>query len=265
MNTLQTMSCIIVSHKEIRLVLPLAQVKRIVIVPEVLPMPRMPAFARGVISMGGRVIPLLDLGKLLNEPAYHDDMESLISLLHEREEDHKKWLAELEQSLIERRPFRLSRDPRHCAFGKWYDSFKTNDKKLQAVLKKFKAPHIRIHAIADEALAIAKGGDYEGALALIERTRDFELHTLIDMFDITRLIIRDRHRRLAVILEHKGDQLALSIDAVEAYETIDERAIQERGTNLANLSTDLITGIWRGEEGARDCLVLDVRRLFAEK
>jgi hypothetical protein len=87
------------------------------ILPEIMHLPRMPAYIRGLINVNGKAIPLLDLRLLLNLPSFQDEIDSLISLLPDRERDHKNWLAELELSIRENRSFDHPRDPRLCAFG----------------------------------------------------------------------------------------------------------------------------------------------------
>ena len=60
-------------------------------------------------------------------------------------------LARRTRSLVkENGKFTLARDPHQCAFGKWFDNFKTDNIAVSEVLKKFDAPHKRIHALADE-------------------------------------------------------------------------------------------------------------------
>jgi chemotaxis signal transduction protein len=263
MRDQQPSSYLIVRQHEMLFALSFGFVKRILIPREILPLPEMPPFVRGLIHTGGKAIPLLDLSLLLDQSEYQEEIESLVSLLHEREEDHRTWLAELELSIREKRPFRLSRNPHRCAFGIWYDSFNADDRHLMAALEKFKAPHNRIHAIAEEALDLAEKGDHQAALEIIEKARDSELHTLIDMFDITRIIIRDRRHRLAVILSQDENELALYVDAVEGLERFDESAFSEPDDLPGRLETCLVSRILQRKEDVKPYYLFEVERLFA--
>jgi chemotaxis signal transduction protein len=240
-------------------------VRQIIILPEVMRLPRMPASARGLINIRGKVIPLLDLRHLLNMPGFQDEIDSLIALLRDREIDHRNWLDELESCIREGLPFGLPRDPRLCAFGKWYYSYKAENIDLMIALKRFEEPHRRIHAIADEALALAEKGDHESAYALIEKTRSCELNCMIDLFELSRMIVRDKHRELAIILAHHGETIALSVDSVESLENIDEECLDDLGNMSAHLGTDLFPRAGRREKGARFYYILDVGRLFLKK
>jgi purine-binding chemotaxis protein CheW len=93
--------------------------------PEVTPIPRAPEYIRGVINLRGEVITLVDLRLRLGLPSSKVEKEELIRLLEQREQDHKNWLGELESSVREKRSFHLTTDPHACAFGRWYDNFKT--------------------------------------------------------------------------------------------------------------------------------------------
>ncbi len=103
-------------------------------IPKLTAMPRVPEFVRGVVNLRGRVLPVLDLRMKLGMPRLSDEHEALFQMLKDREQDHKNWIAELESSVEERRPFKLQTDPHLCAFGKWYDMFSHPSRLVAAFL-----------------------------------------------------------------------------------------------------------------------------------
>jgi purine-binding chemotaxis protein CheW len=70
------------------------------------------------------------------------------AMMQLREQDHRKWLLELEASVQEHRSFLMTTDPHKCAFGKWYDNYHADNAWLAALLKKVDGPHRQIHAVA---------------------------------------------------------------------------------------------------------------------
>ena len=137
--------------------IPAACVQSMVLMPPVTVLPSRPPALRGVINLRGQVIPLLDLRLQLAMPSYPQEMDELAQLLQAREQDHIHWLAELQASVKERRPFTLARDPHQCKFGKWYDTYRPLNQSVAvlSVWRCFDRPHRRIHAIADTVCRLA--------------------------------------------------------------------------------------------------------------
>lgn len=115
--------------------------------PEVRSVPQAAAAVRGLILLRNTTLPLVDLRTLFGLPTMASEAQAFVSMFEQREEDHRRWLNELESSVRENRPFTLTTDPYACAFGRWYDTFKTSNLLLEAVLNRFDGPHKRIHAL----------------------------------------------------------------------------------------------------------------------
>ena len=122
-------------------------VREMVAMTKVVTVPRAPHYIRGVINLRGQVIPVIDLRLRMGMTSLVDEAEDLIALLDQREQDHKNWIAELESSVRERREFKLATDPHKCAFGKWYDNYKSDNRVLANCLTKFDEPHQKINVI----------------------------------------------------------------------------------------------------------------------
>lgn len=150
-------------------------VREMVAMPKVVPVPQTPDYIRGVINLRDQVIPVMDLRLRMGMTSLVDETEDLIKLLDQREQDHKNWIAELESSVREQRGFKLATDPHKCAFGKWYDNFKTENRILAGCLRKFDAPHQKIHAIAVNVK------DNECIAGVGKRGQDNELVQLLDV------------------------------------------------------------------------------------
>lgn len=236
--------------------------QEMLVVPGITPVPRSPTHVRGVINLRGKVITLLDLRLRLGMPSSRDDVENLVKLLEQREEDHRKWLAELEASVKDNRTFRLTTDPHACAFGKWYDGFHTDDLKLGAILMAFDHPHKQIHAIGQETRQLVDRGEHEKALALIERTRHGALAKMITLFEQARHMIRKQQMEIAIVLEQSGQNLAITVDNVLAVEPLAAGSVQELPSTASVEYSGLVSWLGQRQEGGASVLVLDLTRLW---
>lgn len=215
-------------------------IREIVILPNVVAVPGVPADVRGVINLRGKVIQLVDLRMRLGMPSAKAETDDLIQLLHDREQDHRNWLTALEASVTEHKPFTMAKDPHACKFGMWYDTYKTDDNLLKMVLKKMDEPHKLIHASADAVLQLVEQGKRDEAMRLLEVRKTETFAGLHRLFDEARTMLRDHNRELAVVLYRGERRVAVSVDRVESVERIPEDSIET------------VSGESVGQGGSRD-------------
>ncbi len=202
-----------------------SQVKTMLETPEITPVPHTPHYVRGLIKLRGQSLPLVDLRRRLGLVSAADNLLSFTTMLKQREQDHLNWLSELEASVREKRSFDLTTDPHQCAFGKWYDSFETNNETLQRLMQQFDRPHRAIHAVAQKVASAVEDNDFETAHAIIEKTRENELAEMIKLFsDLTRASTAEA-RETTLVVETEDFTYAVAVDKITTVETIDEDAL----------------------------------------
>lgn len=162
----------------------------------------------------GRPWAYVSLWDRLGVASTYEPFAELHHMLRQRRQDHIDWLAALEQSITAGVPFTKARDPRACAFGRWYYSFQTEVSLLTLSLTSFNTPHVRIHALAEVLLAQAAAGDLRGAQRRLEEARSTILRDLLQMFDVALGVASALQRRVAVVVEHRGWGCALGVDQV---------------------------------------------------
>lgn len=237
-------------------------VREMVPLQRVTPIPKAPPHIRGIINLRGKTMPAVDLRVLFGLPSLQEESQDLVKLMNQREQDHKNWLNELEASVRETREFKLATDPHKCAFGKWYDTFKTDNSLLSSVLHKFDAPHKAIHGIAEHVLAANKRGDSEEAHAIIERTRSRELSAMLDLFEQLRQMVVELQRELALVLEVSGIMFAATVDSVESVESLGNTVI-EAPEMAGGAGQDIITRIGRRTKNNTLVLIPAIERVMA--
>ena len=247
--------------------MPVRWVREMVPMPQVTKMPKLPPHVRGVINLRGQVMPLVDLRVRLGMISCHEESQILIDMFEAREEEHRQWLAELENSVKEKRKFNLATDPHECAFGKWYYAYDEHTStnrcmNLDSMLRKFEDPHERIHAVAEHVLALAQEEDFTRAQSFIEHARATALAEMIEVFAEAKSFVVEQRRELAMVLGEKGARVALSVDLVEAVEMVAPDQTQEV-SHIGLVAKDpIISGVGRRAKEDNLVLMLDVAEFF---
>ncbi|NVK26351.1 MAG: CZB domain-containing protein [Gammaproteobacteria bacterium] len=182
----------------------------------------------GVINYQKVPTPIYDLTRILEGSSAQQQMSDLIDLLHEREKDHVEWLNALQSSIETGTEFTKARDPHQCAFGKWYDSFKSENEDLKHILQKFDEPHKVIHSLADKLLKMAATEGKEQALKVLNQQRKSTLRLLLNLFSAAREAVSSSYKPVIVYTTLNGatPSLGFLVDSVDDALTIDESDIQ---------------------------------------
>jgi purine-binding chemotaxis protein CheW len=230
------------------------------------PIHRPPGLApheRGVTRRRDMALPALDLRVYLGLASAVVEVEELIQLLHDREKDHRDWLDDLDASVVESRPFTRATDAHQCAFGRWYDGFRTENAVLRSELSRIEQPHTRIHALAAEVSALLEQGDARGARERIEHARGGALAECVRAFEAIRTAVRQEHREIGVIVEFARSRRVLIVDSAEAVADVEPFAEGDDPVARGDLRLPLVRqlGRWKGSE--RPVLLLDLQSFRA--
>jgi|Deesub1362A_J573_1020465.scaffolds.fasta_scaffold02319_4 purine-binding chemotaxis protein CheW len=246
--------------------LPATEVQEMLAMPKVTPVPKASAFMRGVINLRGTVMPLIDLRQRLNLASALEDLNSLLETITAREEDLRRWAHELETALRQDQEFSLPLDPHQCAFGRWYDAFQTDNLELSGVILKLERPHKRLHALGRQALELKAQGEEERALALLEEEVQARLLPYLqELFEDLRRAIRRTHREIALVVEVRGELLALAVDQVEAVEALPAETIEEVSHTFGGQDDHLVTKLARRRDTKETVLILDLSVLLNQE
>lgn len=255
---------IVVRLQEQLFAVPSATVMEMLAMPEMRSVPRVPSHIRGVMNLRGRVMPLVDLRLRLGIESSASEGRTLMDTIRAREEDHRRWVSELDASVRERREFKLATDPHKCAFGRWYDTYRTSSISLAAVLKKLADPHGAIHAAGAEVVQHMAHQRWDEAAKLVDRVRSFDLPHMLKLFADLRTAIQDSHRETAVVLEGGGTVYAVSVDAVESVEQLKPGTIEPVPAAAAS-SDGLISAVARRLKNDGIVMLLDTDRVLDEQ
>lgn len=223
---------------------------------KIIPIPTYPIEIRGVVNFRNSIIELIDSRVLFNEKSIDEDIRGFNETMDCMKEAHLEWIQTLEDCILNGKEFTLSTDPHKCAFGKWYDNYKTNDSILLFELAKFDKPHKAIHQIGIDCVEMKKRGNEEGAIALIKATKDTALQQMINLFGSTKEAYANSRREILVVLgKNEQNAISISVDEIAAIEylyEIDNSLIKDTSTNA-----EYITSIGKRKDGSVVYLIND--------
>lgn len=237
-------------------------VREMLMIPDVVRVPNMPDYIRGVINLRGRVMPLVDLRKRLGMASATDEVEGFCNLMTQREQDHRKWLAELEASVQEHREFKLATDPHKCAFGKWYDTYQAGNPWIAALLKKFDKPHQKIHGVALQVAQMVAEGRLDHAVQLLTETRSQDLSSMIRLFENLRELARAQQRETAVIFTSSGHVFAGSVDSAVSVEKLAPASVAPLPAGAGASHNGLVQRTGRRAKDNQLLLILEADRIL---
>jgi len=255
---MDTMPSIVFESKGVTYSIPSTNVRSIIKLPEITPIPNSDPFVRGIIEHRKNLYTVVDFRILTSEKSLVEEFSIFRNMLEQREKDHVNWLIELENSVIENRPFTLATDPHKCAFGKWYDNYKSKNLGISKILYKFNKPHKKIHMIATEIENLKEKGLIEECKSIIESTRNVELNTMKSLFTKLKDDSIINFTESAILLDMESKKIALAIEKVSSVESIKKQDTQNLNNfELVNFDNSLITGLGESKESEMIVMLSD--------
>jgi len=84
---------------------------------------------------------------------YNNIHYDLSDFLYKVDLNHRRWFEELKNAVEYGMDFKGNLDPTKCSFGKWYASYKIEDKELNKLFDKFQAVHAKFHEVGAQVVA----------------------------------------------------------------------------------------------------------------
>jgi purine-binding chemotaxis protein CheW len=125
-------------------------------------------------------------------------------------------------SITSDKAFTKAKDHHDCAFGKWYYQFETSNKSMEMLVKRFREPHKKIHALADLALNLKAENRQSDAIRLINDAKSTTLKQLFNVFDLVKAQYEETNRALAVIVKTGDYRVGFLVDSVHSVERFNE-------------------------------------------
>lgn len=231
--------------------LPGADMDAIIIPGEIMALPGTPAWFAGIREYCGHTISIINMRTLFHMP----DLEQCVENFAQMKEMHVSWVKALDESVRAGLPFDKPTDPHKCAFGVWYDHFRTNDFGLKLILRKLVTPHDRIHQCGGEVMAMMARGEKERAAALLEEARTICRLEIVPLLDQLITAYREANRGILIIVRQAERYAGLLVDAVTGLLQHDRGNIRE----LPATPDSFLSGVLL--ESGDPILAVDIKRL----
>lgn len=185
---------------------------------EVTPVKDLGPYCLGIILFNGQSVPVYDLRAMFG---YGDYGKELQALMNERIEDHRNWVAELERSVEQNQEFRLTTDPDACAFGKWYNSFHSDNDYLNVFLRAVDGPHRKIHETGETVKRLMAQGKQQEAREAVARMKATYYKKTLDLLSRVSQVYTEGMRNMLIYVQAGGVVKGYVVDDI-----IDIRALE---------------------------------------
>lgn len=225
---------------------------------------------RGIINLRGDIFPVLELRRILEIISFEKEHQEFSNMLDMRKQDHVNWVNALQHCVENgngcKGNFKLATDPHKCAFGKWYDSYHSNDQTVAFHLKKIDDPHRKLHetagkifeceGIKDEDLRKKKLNE------LISKAKQEYMPEILNLIDETKDVLEKSHREMCIVLANEEHSCGILVDEVCSVEEIE--FVGKESEIKKMLQTDLVKGIAQCPSVDGQILVLSNEALFRQ-
>ncbi|MBF0139313.1 MAG: CZB domain-containing protein [Magnetococcales bacterium] len=220
---------------------------------------------RGVIPFREGNLPLFDLRVFLGSKARTQEIKELVETMGMRKQDHINWVNKLKDEVNNNKPITVQTNPHLCAFGKWYDTFKSDNSNLNNYMARFDAPHKAIHKVGVDAADLLREGKKDEAVQLIRTAEAGVLKSLLELFDGIGELVNRYMLEYVVVFSSEGIQFGMAVDDIRFFSRLDhiEHPLQ---SNITSGGADVVQAIGRyrkdNSDELNDVLLLDISRFL---
>lgn len=226
-------------------------------------LPESPPVITGIFPYRDTFITMFDMRTAFGLEPLSGEFSAFSEMLDQRKEDHIRWVAELERCVAEGEAFTLSSDPHACAFGKWYDHFKSDRHAINTHMQKIDEPHKQLHLAAVEVEECRRIQDpalrEEKLREVLERVRGKSMPEIIRLLDETKELFRSTMFQ-EMVLVLSDARFGLVVDEILM---VDQLSPAEDQSGLSSLPcSPLLCGIMKSAKIPDVIFEVDVPRIL---
>lgn len=212
----------------------------------------------GVYTLRGELVQMLDLRTLFRMPSLAQEYQDFSAMIDARKQDHINWVNELKKSVAENYQFPLATDPHKCAFGRWYNSFVSENNEINLYLKKLEFPHRMLHEAAikvGECVRDCANCKREKCLEVaLREAEDRYMPQLLDLLDGVKEVFKSAmYHEMSLVLSG-GKGIAIIVDEVLSVEQLTD--VEETSEENRFQGTPYICGVKKSEK--IDGLIMEI-------
>lgn len=193
--------------------------------PNYVGMPQSGPGVQGVFIYRGRAALLLNFRRMLGQITMEEEYKEFSAMLDQRKQDHINWVTELERTVKHDEKFTLATDPHKCAFGKWYDNYKSNDNNIMFLLKKIKEPHDNLHMAAHRVETCKRdcaNCEHKRCLReILMEVKDVYMARVLELLDEAKALFKEKYKEMVLVVGEERP-VGIMVDEVLAVEALDD-------------------------------------------
>lgn len=174
---------------------------------------------RGTVIFNGKSAHVYDLRNIFGIRNFEEELNELV---RGRINDHVNWVNKLEESVNENRPFELTTNPHACAFGKWYDNFKTDDTYLAMYLKQIDEPHTKIHETGQRVKELMSAGKQEEAKAEVEQMKKTHFVKTKSLLEGMVQVYKQGVKEMLIMMKINGVLKGIVVDRIVGIKKLED-------------------------------------------
>lgn len=234
---------------------------------EIIDIPDIQEYIRGVMNLRGSIIPLIDLKVLFKEDSLEKIVDDYSNMIVARKQDHINWVNELDRCMKNGEEFKLATDPHKCAFGKWFYSYKPENNTIGFHIKKIEEPHRLLHEAAAEYNNCNKDhancNRRECLKDVLERVKEEYMPQIVSILDDSISVLKNNFKEMIIVLEHNDFKAGIIVDSVSSIESI-STAFEQGNMSSEYYNSKFILGVGKTDKTESMVLMVNVDNVLSK-
>jgi len=237
-------------------------VREILRVSEIVKVPEVPDYIRGILTIRNTLLPVVDFRTLIGMESMEQQHSAAISGIRD---DHNSWAATLKASLSNGGKLSGAIDSGECRWGQWLESFTTTSRNVEQAIRSLKKHHDTLHDSMAAAMKLKKE-DREKALNFCEREVSAVLNEFTGALNRVEGAIHENisEDQKILVIDSDGVTAGILVDAVNEVLNIERELIDDTPL-LASTNKKDLKGVAKLEEGRRLIMIMDKKTVLSRK
>ena len=233
-------------------------------VPSITVIPNAPDGIEGTTSLRNRVLPVMDLRKVMGFASLKQETSDFLKMMESYEGIYAGWGRTTEENLQQGKAIAEFNEQAALNFGRWLKGYQTKDKVTALLLRPFADAYKDISSLIKGSYEEMRKAKPEQAQHIFQSRVWPELKKFIDLFAKLYKGISEREDERCLVVDIKGARLGLRIDAVSQVLKI-QRDLIEQMPELATAGAkrEQVKSVAKLDDGQRLIMYLDPEKLIS--
>ena len=161
-------------------------------------------------------ISLYNFSRLMGAASQREECQQLVELMAQRRQDHIDWIEALEHSIETDSDFQKATDPHQCAFGRWYDSYRSRDEELKALQQKARDK-------SDRQIRLDDTGQVKGILCRMKREKSGTMTPVFQVGVMSRVRLKIVNTTVSITKHGRVEAWGRAVDFYCEHKRIGKR------------------------------------------